>query len=109
MMLANNPDRDWETIGATDPYYGVLTDSRYRRGELDEEALREFFRSGEQHVDLIADIVRRVFGVQLCDGRALDVGCGVGRVVLALAPRFRSVTGVDVSRSTPGRDVSSAS
>lgn len=98
-MLANNPDRDWETIGATDPYFGVLTDARYRRRELDEQALIEFFRSGEAHLETVADAVRRVFGVELGGDRALDVGCGVGRVVVALARRFQGVVGTDVSLS----------
>src|SRR3546814_10303317 len=33
------------------------------------------------------------------DGRCLEVGCGVGRVTAALAPRIRSITAYDISRS----------
>jgi ubiquinone/menaquinone biosynthesis C-methylase UbiE len=38
-----------------------------------------------------------LLGRPVADAAALDVGCGVGRVTRALAARFGSVTGVDVS------------
>ena len=36
-------------------------------------------------------------GVTVSRGRALDFGCGAGRLTRALAARFESVVGVDVA------------
>jgi hypothetical protein len=30
-MIGDNTDRSWEMLGRTDPYYGVLTDDKFRR------------------------------------------------------------------------------
>jgi SAM-dependent methyltransferase len=37
------------------------------------------------------------WGVITRESDVLDIGCGIGRLLVALAPRVRSVTGVDVS------------
>jgi len=46
-----------------------------------------------------AEIVTRLDEWRLLgpDASVLDIGCGIGRVAQALAPRVRSVTGIDVS------------
>jgi hypothetical protein len=48
-MLAATPEEHWERLAA-DPYFAVLTDGRYDREGLTEEALAEFFRSVQTHV-----------------------------------------------------------
>ena len=35
-MLANDPDRDWERWGKTDPYFGVLTDPKFLDENLND-------------------------------------------------------------------------
>jgi SAM-dependent methyltransferase len=63
------------------------------------EAAREvrdvegFFALGEHFAEVLVDPV--LDGVT--PGRALDLGCGVGRVARALARRFEEVVAVDVS------------
>ncbi len=99
-MIGNNTDRSWEALGKSDPYYGVLTFDKFRHANLDPSARREFFASGETHmVDLLARI-EGLFG-PVGRGRALDFGCGVGRLALPLARdgRFTVVTGMDISES----------
>lgn len=56
----------------------------------------EFFGTGERDV---AELMRYVDdrGARPRPGRALDFGCGVGRLTRALAPLFERVDGVDVS------------
>ncbi len=75
-------------------------DQRARRDAIGYiEAVREirdvedFFALGEHFVQLLADPVLN--GV--AHGRALDLGCGLGRVTRPLAGRFDEVVGVDVS------------
>lgn len=95
--LVDDPDESWREFGRSDPYFGVLSTDRYRVANLDEAALKEFFASGDAHIARVFDIIDRHLDVQTPAGDALDFGCGVGRLVLPLARRFRSVTGIDIS------------
>jgi SAM-dependent methyltransferase len=85
--------RDWEDLGDLDPCWAILAYPERRFGRWD---LDEFFRSGEVEIGrLTADMQR--LGYPLKRERALDFGCGVGRLTRALAPHFRHCYGVDVS------------
>lgn len=99
-MIGDNTDRSWEALGKSDPYYGVLTCDKFRHANLDPSTRREFFASGERHM---VDLLARVEGLlgPVGRGRALDFGCGVGRLAIPLARdgRFTAVTGVDISES----------
>lgn len=95
-LLTNNSDRDWERFGQTDPYFAVLSDPEYH-GRLSAEARAAFFRSGEVHVERLLAIIRSRLDQAFRPQRALDFGCGVGRILIPLAGRCREVTGVDVS------------
>lgn len=101
MIFGNDPDRDWERYGAEDPYYAILNTEAYRRSRLDEAAMEEIFRSGENTVDTFLGQAERRFG-PLARDRALEYGCGVGRLLIPLAREFDSVCGVDISPSMLG-------
>lgn len=98
-MLPKNTDRDWEIFGQTAPYFGVISDEKFKPENLDESAINDFFASGEQHIDEIVGEIRRHIKEDFAPVRCLDFGCGVGRLVLPLARKFASVVGMDVSRS----------
>ena len=95
--LSDNSDASWETFGKTDPYYGVLSADKFRRDNINDETLKEFFQSGEVHVDQTLELVRTHFANSPGRVAALDFGCGVGRLVLPLATRFQHVVGIDIS------------
>jgi trans-aconitate methyltransferase len=64
-----------------------------QRGGWDHE---QFFASGRDDVDqLMAEI--GAVGLSLSGTRALDFGCGLGRLTHALADHFDQVIGVDIS------------
>jgi 2-polyprenyl-3-methyl-5-hydroxy-6-metoxy-1,4-benzoquinol methylase len=94
----NNPDQDWELFGKTNPYFAVLTAPEYQ-GSLSDDARARFFESGERHVETIIGIIRDRLDPSFAPKRALDFGCGVGRLLLPLAVRCEHVTGVDISPS----------
>ena len=98
MAPINNSDKDWERFGKTDPYFAVLTAPEFH-GRLPERERAKFFESGETHIDTILSIIRERLDPSFAPARALDFGCGVGRLLLPLARRCRAVTGVDVSSS----------
>jgi SAM-dependent methyltransferase len=87
--------RHWERLGRQDPLWAVLTDPDKRHGGWD---VREFFRSGVDEID--AALARAsALGVVTARHRALDFGCGVGRLTQALAAHFERCDGVDISES----------
>jgi SAM-dependent methyltransferase len=87
-------DRDWEKWGSSDPYFGVLSTNRFRQKHLSEETREEFFETGEEHVRMILETLRRVFDPEFTPGKILDFGCGVGRLLIPFARRQSYVVGV---------------
>jgi SAM-dependent methyltransferase len=90
-------DQDWEIYGQQEPYYGVYTRPKFL-GRLSPELKREFMESGELYVGSAIDRSASLFG-EMNKGRALDFGCGVGRLAIPLSRRFGEVVGVDISKS----------
>jgi 2-polyprenyl-3-methyl-5-hydroxy-6-metoxy-1,4-benzoquinol methylase len=91
--------KDWETLGRTDPFWAVISNDVYHRSNLSAERLDAFLKTGDEHVDEVWRICRRVFGEHFAPRRALDFGCGVGRVALPLSRRIETVVAVDVADS----------
>jgi ubiquinone/menaquinone biosynthesis C-methylase UbiE len=87
----------WQFYGRHDAYFGVLSHDRYRHGALTDEARREFFATGATYVREVLESCRRYFGADLPRHKALDFGCGVGRLTLPLASSFDRVVGVDIA------------
>lgn len=90
-------DRDWEIIGETDPYFGVLTHDKFKRENLDDAGRSEFFRTGQENISYFLEKMRSTFGA-FVPRSALDFGCGVGRLTVPLAETTGAATGVDVSQ-----------
>jgi len=91
-----SPEKAWQRIAETTPYWGVYARDEFKAAELGAEARARFFASGEEHVAAIFRVVER-FRPGFRPSHALDFGCGVGRVTIPLARRAARVSGVDVS------------
>lgn len=98
-MLRNDSDRDWEKLGASDPYWAVLTDESFHKVSLTPEAIARFFDQGERDVARVFSAITRSIAPRFEPARALDFGCGVGRLVIPMAKRCGEVVGVDVSEA----------
>jgi SAM-dependent methyltransferase len=87
--------RNWDALGLDDPLWVILTDPSKKGGKWDQT---EWFQRGR---DDIAAILSQLpdLGVAVRRGRALDFGCGAGRLSQALAEHFDEVDGVDISPS----------
>lgn len=79
---------DWERFANEDPYNYILTDLRGSNR-------LEFWQSGYQlvHEELLP--IARAYGIRR--GIALELGCGLGRLVFPLAAHFRQVVGGDIA------------
>lgn len=96
-MLRNDSDRDWQKLGESDPYWAVLTEESFHQGSLTPEQTARFFARGEQDVSRVFSAIAKCIAPDFRPARALDFGCGVGRLVIPMAKRCREVVGVDVS------------
>ena len=84
---------DWEELAALDPLWAVLSDAEMRFNRWDHA---RFFRTGAQEIGaLVAHAEQLGFPDQW--HRALDFGCGVGRLTRALRAYFPECHGVDIS------------
>lgn len=94
-MAERDTDLDWSRIAKTDPYFGVLSDPRFLARNIDDEARRAFFKSGQ---DYVGDTWRRLRPfIRTEPQTALDFGCGVGRLVLPIARLCERVSAIDVA------------
>lgn len=88
-------DYNWRLWGERDPYYGVLTNPQFHSDNIDQSRA-DFFERGNAFVwHWLAKLEHR-FG-SLKRDRALDFGCGVGRLTVPLTDHFGSVVGLDIS------------
>jgi len=92
-------DKAWEKWGKADPYYGVLSADVYRKENLNADNKKAFFESGEEYIEFILKNINEHVDNSFSPGKCLDFGCGVGRLVIPLAKRYKDVAGIDVSDS----------
>jgi ubiquinone/menaquinone biosynthesis C-methylase UbiE len=92
-MSIEKLQKDWEAWANYDPLYAILTEKGKAGGQW---SIGEFFETGKQE---IRDVLGRLdqLKIPLTYENALDFGCGVGRLTQALAGRFNTVYGVDIS------------
>jgi SAM-dependent methyltransferase len=86
---------DWERLAEVDPLWAVLTAPEQKDGGWNTEA---FFATGETEIAAVFSEIDRL-GRAPGRVRALDFGCGVGRLTRALGSRFETAVGVDISEA----------
>jgi SAM-dependent methyltransferase len=94
-----NTDEAWEEWGRRDPYFGVITDPKYRRSAIKEVDKREFFESGRWHVSYVMRTIHDRIDRDFHPRSVLDFGCGVGRTLVSFAQIAHKAVGLDVSVS----------
>lgn len=87
--------KTFEKYGREDPLYAVLSHKGCQHNRWDPE---EFFETGRREIEGVLRYVDAL-GLPLTRRRALDFGCGVGRLSQALADHFEQVVGVDIAES----------
>jgi 2-polyprenyl-3-methyl-5-hydroxy-6-metoxy-1,4-benzoquinol methylase len=87
--------RAWEDWARVDPLWAVVTAPGQQNGQWDTE---EFFASGRETIDSLWSQSRSC-GLPVAHRRALDFGCGVGRLSRALGAHVDHVLGLDISAS----------
>jgi ubiquinone/menaquinone biosynthesis C-methylase UbiE len=83
--------KKWDTFGKTNAMWAVLTASR-------EWSQEEFFATGIEEINSLMGYMDSL-DINVSKKKALDFGCGLGRLTQALADHFDEVHGVDISPS----------
>jgi ubiquinone/menaquinone biosynthesis C-methylase UbiE len=89
-------EKNWNKFGQTDPFWSILTTGGKEHSNYWQKD--EFFKSG---VVQIEEVMRQVqlLEINIEFKKALDFGCGIGRLTQALLKYFDEVTGVDIAAS----------
>lgn len=88
-------EQNWESLGQADPLWAILYDPA-RKGN--RWTPQEFFATGEEIIDEVMAHMSSL-DVELRRGRALDFGCGAGRLTQPLTKYFAQTDGVDIAAS----------
>lgn len=84
----------WESLASRDALSAILTDDSKAGGKWD---LAEFMATGDAEIETVMNHLAAIGHTPDFSGAALDFGCGVGRLTQALARRFASCVGLDIS------------
>ena len=84
--------KHWDNLAKVDPMWAILSDPKKKGGKWEQQ---EFFASGIAEIDAVMEHVKKIQPSLRCR-RALDFGCGLGRLTQALGAHFDEVVGVDI-------------
>lgn len=88
----------WNRL-ARDPYYAVVNAEANRSIRFTENAKLALVDSGERNIAQTVADIRRWLAPDFLPAKAVDFGCGVGRLTIPLARLCRHVTGIDISEA----------
>jgi SAM-dependent methyltransferase len=87
--------KNWDELGKVDPLWSILTEPDKKGNKWDTD---DFYATGKREIDLVMEYVGSL-GVDISHRKALDFGCGAGRLTQPLANYFDAVYGVDIAPS----------
>jgi hypothetical protein len=80
----SSTDKEWERIAQTEPFFGVLTNQQFLTANLNAEAEKRFWASGERHISTVFNNIAKHLQSNFAPQRVLDFGCGIGRLIKPL-------------------------
>lgn len=92
-MALKHVQKTYEKLGAEDPLYAVLSFPELKGNRWNPD---DFFARGRDEIGNRLKVIESL-GLEPARGRALDFGCGPGRLTQALCEEFNEVVGVDIS------------
>jgi len=85
----------WDSWGKKDPLWAILS---YKEKKGRKWMIDEFFKTGIKEIQSVLKYIKSK-GIKLNRGKALDFGCGIGRLTQPLAQNFKKAYGVDIAPS----------
>jgi ubiquinone/menaquinone biosynthesis C-methylase UbiE len=93
VLRVSEQEQDWNELAELDPFFAVVSRPGKRFGGWDTS---EFFATGTRQVTTLMARIEPL-GHPRERSRALDFGCGLGRLTRALGAEFQHCVGVDIS------------
>ena len=83
---------DWELRAKKNPFYFIRTE----KNQSDEE----FWRSGYRDRDSILEhkSIKEKLDEKFDEFKVLEIGCGIGRILIPMSEKFQEVIGIDISQ-----------
>ena len=88
----------WEYLGNEKAHFSVLTDEAFLPQNLNA-SIDAFWASGETEASLAMRTLNQFGSSRLEEKVCVEYGCGVGRMTVHFAKRFKFVHGYDISRN----------
>jgi 2-polyprenyl-3-methyl-5-hydroxy-6-metoxy-1,4-benzoquinol methylase len=86
----------WNRYGKEEPFWSVITNTKFKQENINQKNLDEFFLSGKHDAEFIKSKYKKYYTHE--NPKILDFGCGVGRILSAWAnPKLAD--GCDISAS----------
>ena len=92
-MEVERQSQDWNELAELDPYWAILSQPGKRFGGWDND---EFFATGAADAAVVMERLDRLGRPERRE-RALDFGCGFGRMTRGFSKYFDKCVGVDIS------------
>lgn len=86
-------EKNWDNLAEEDHFWAILSDSSKKEKKW---KIEDFFESGKKEITELFNWLKKN-KINVNFGKALDFGCGVGRLSNSLASMFLQVYGVDIS------------
>jgi SAM-dependent methyltransferase len=86
---------EWASLGEREAHWSVVTEEKFRRESF--AAYEEEFYCSGYHAASFIDLFAKRNQATVPRDHVLELGCGTGRVTVALSEMFTSVTAVDIS------------
>lgn len=80
-------------------YHAVLSEEEFLTKKLDPEKRAAFFETGRRDIENFLRMIHRHVDPDFVPHQVLELGCGVGRLLLPLAEMAEELTGIDVAPS----------
>jgi ubiquinone/menaquinone biosynthesis C-methylase UbiE len=97
-MKLKDLQKHWDAFGRINPMGAILTENSQAVPWDREWNAKAFFQTGVTEIDRVMDYTATL-PVNFARERALDFGCGIGRLTQALAAHFSEVHGIDIAPS----------
>lgn len=94
-MNIKSLQKNWDELGKTDPLWAIITAPENKGNQCD---INDFFATGKTEIEFVLSSIQAL-EIAPSHQKALDFGCGVGRLTQALANHFDEVHGVDIAPS----------
>ena len=97
-ILFDRVNAEWSKLGEEEAFWSVVTYEQFKKANLNDSVISEFYETGESNIKYIESTLRRLnIQMQFKSATCLELGCGTGRVTCSLAKVFNKVIGVDIS------------